>query len=107
MKQRFALTLALLALIAAVPAAAQEAGTCFADYKARKGPPLELHYGVLELDAALCDRRGAVRREVEARIGRDDWELLKVMDVFVVGDTVSRRAFRKKESDAGPYFLRY
>ena len=107
MKQHLAPLLTCLALFAAASAAAEGHASCFADYKARKGPPLELHYGVIELDADLCDRRRAAQREVEARIGQDGWVLLKMMDLFVPGDTVSRRAFRKKEADAGPYFLRY
>ena len=80
---------------------------CYAEYKARKGPPLKLHYGVMALEGVACERRRRAKAEVTDRLAVDDWEVLKLMAVFEVGDTVTRREFRKMETDAGRYFLRY
>jgi|GEM_PF-2700842 len=104
-------TLCVLACLAAFTpvfapkAAAQEA--CLVDYKAKRGPPLELHYGVMELKGAACQRRRAAQENVTTRLARDGWDLLQLMDIYRPGDTVTRQQSRKKEADAGPYFLRY
>lgn len=92
-----------------LPAAAQgqSEGACYAEYKARKGPPLELHYGIAALEGPACTRRGRAERELTDRLDQGGWQLLTLMKVFVVGEDISARAFRKKEADAGPYFLRY
>jgi hypothetical protein len=101
----------MIALAVPLPLHAQEEEdetlTCYAEYKARKGPPLKLHYGIIALEGEACEKPRLAKREIEERIAVDDWDLLKVMDVFVVGDTVTRRAFRKKRADAGKFFLRY
>lgn len=85
-----------LTLTVASPAAA----ACFADYKAKRDAPLQLHYGVIELPDRACSREAAAA-EVQARIGRDGWELLTVVSVFDDGGLDSRR------ESAGGFFLRY
>jgi len=84
------------ALLAAAPAAASG---CYADYKAKRDSPLQLHYGVVALrgDCTLA----AARREIPRRIARDGWVLLTVISVF------GEDQLAKKERDAGPFYLRY
>ncbi len=85
-----------LALLAANPATA----ACYADYKAKRDSPLQLHYGVIELPDRACSRDGAAG-EVQSRIGRDGWQLLTVVSVFDDGGLDARR------ESAGGFFLRY
>lgn len=98
-----ALTTALAALAALVLAAALAApaeAACFADYKARRGDPLQLHYGTIEVPDRACSV-GAAGRVVARRIAADGWELLSVLSVF------GRDGLAQRERDAGAYHLRY
>lgn len=90
----FGLT-ALLALTA-LPAAAE----CYADYKAKRDNPLQLHYGVIELPDTACAQP---EPEVARRIAAEGWTLLSVVSVFdETGlDDAERRA------NAGEFYLRY
>lgn len=83
--------------LAGGPAAAQ----CYADYKAKREPPLQLHYGVIELPAAACGSRAAASTETARRIARDGWSLLDLVAVF------GPEGLAERERDAGRYFLRY
>jgi uncharacterized membrane protein len=97
MHRRAILAAALLALsLGAAPAAA----ACFADYKAKRDAPLQLHYGVIELPDDAC-APGPASAEIARRIAADGWTLLAVVSIFDA-DGLDRR-----RSDAGPYFLRY
>lgn len=90
----------LLATSLAVGLAAPAGAACFADYKAKREGPLQLHYGVAELADSDCSREAAAS-EIARRIARDGWELLQVMSVFGDEGLDSRR------DSAGAYFLRY
>ncbi|SDO07283.1 hypothetical protein SAMN05216196_103264 [Lutimaribacter pacificus] len=79
----------------ALPASA----ACFADYKARRDNPLELHYGVAQISGA-CTRANA-QAELAARLKRDGWRLLNVLQVFDDAGLASRK------QAAGRFFLRY
>lgn len=85
-----------LAVALAVPAGA----ACFADYKAKREAPLQLHYGVIELADRDCSREAAAA-EIARRISGDGWQLLSVMSVFAEDGLAGRR------DSAGAYFLRY
>ena len=89
--------LALAFLLAATSAQAE----CYADYKARRGDPMRLHYGVIRLPDAVCDDRAAARRRIAERIGRDGWQLLSVEGIFGESGLDQRRR------SAGEFFLRY
>jgi len=89
---------AAIALACALSAPASAA--CFADYKAKREGPLQLHYGVAEVSESNCSRDAAAP-EIARRIARDGWELLSVMSVFGEDGLDSRR------DSAGEYFLRY
>ncbi|MCM2563704.1 hypothetical protein M8756_16355 [Lutimaribacter sp. EGI FJ00015] len=88
-----ALTAVLMTL--ALPAQA----ACYADYKARRDNPLELHYGVAQISEP-CTRANA-EAQLAARLQRDGWRLLNVLQVFDDGGLDSRRGA------AGQFFLRY
>ena len=92
-----ALTAALLAL--ALGATAAHAG-CYADYKAKKDDPLQLHYGVIELPESLCDG-GNVASVIAPRLARAGWTLLNVVSVFEDAGLARRKA------SAGPFYLRF
>jgi hypothetical protein len=86
-------------LLAAILLAAPAHAACYADYKAKRDDPLRLHYGVVELPAAACDREGAAA-ELRDRLA-DGWQLLEVVGTF--GD----EGLDRRRADAGEFFLRY
>ena len=87
---------ALLALTLAGPAAAQ----CFADYKAKKDNPLQLHYGVAQVSDSNCSARGATG-ELQPRLAADGWTLLNVLSTF------GPEGLDERKANAGAWFLRY
>jgi hypothetical protein len=91
-----ALAGALLTLALAGPAAAE----CYADYKAKKDDPLQLHYGVAQVSDGNCSRGGA-EGEIAPRIAADGWTLLNVVSTF------GPEGLEEKRASAGDYFLRY
>lgn len=96
MKHR-ALLAALTAL--ALGSTAAHAG-CYADYKAKKDNPLQLHYGVIELPQSLCDG-GNVAAAIAPRLAREGWTLLNVLSVF------EDAGLAKRKASAGPFYLRF
>lgn len=89
----------LLALVLSGVAAMANAA-CYADYKAKTDNPLKLHYGVISLPDAACNR-AAAGQVIARRIAVDGWQLLTVMSVFDDSGLGQRKA------NAGAYFLRY
>ena len=89
---------ALLALTGA-PAAAD----CYADYKASRDNPLQLHYGVIALPDQACAQPAAAQAEIAARIAADGWTLLTVVSVF----DEAGLADEERRSNAGAFYLRY
>ena len=95
------LTLAV-SLVPMIGAGAADAA-CVVEYKARKGPPLRLHYGVMALPDGACARKAQLPALVQKRIGRDGWTLLVILSARVA-DPGRLRELRRR---AGKYFLRY
>lgn len=95
MKTTAAILAFALPLMLAMPAHA----ACFADYKARRDNPLELHYGVAEISGS-CTKANA-QGQLRGRLARDGWRLLNVLQVFDENGLNSRRG------SAGQFFLRY
>lgn len=89
-----------LALILALFGQAASAA-CYADYKAKRGDPVEYSYGVIELSDALCSDKGAASEEVAARLQAAGWQLLKLQSIF------GPEGLDQKKADAGEHFLRY
>lgn len=87
---------AVLALALAGPAAA----ACYADYKAKKDDPLQLHYGVAEVSDGACDP-GAAAGELAPRLAAAGWTLLNVLSTF------GPEGLDERKASAGAYFLRY
>jgi hypothetical protein len=92
-----ALFLAILFALAGLPASA----ACYADYKAKRGSPLELQYGVIQLPDGACGNRQRAADVIARRIARDGWQLLNVMSVF------GPEGLNQRKDRAGAYFLRY
>lgn len=74
---------------------------CYADYKAKKDNPLQLHYGVVELADRDCRSSQAAGRAIASRLSADGWTLLNIVSIFDRSELEQRRA------SAGQYFLRY
>lgn len=73
---------------------------CYADYKAKRDAPLQLHYGVVQIPDGACEL-GAAATEIEPRIAGDGWQLLTVLAVFDESGLDARR------NSAGAFFLKY
>ena len=74
---------AKLILVTAFVALASQAGAdCYAEYKAKKSSPLQLHVGVVQLPNDICSDKGAIRANVANRISVGGWTLLNVTSVF-------------------------
>lgn len=95
-----ALSLASLSL-AALPALAQSGGPCFADYRAQRTGPVQLHYGVAEIPQSACGDPAAAARHLAPRLARDGWTLVDILSTFGPEGLTSRQA------RAGNFFLRY
>lgn len=93
--------LRIFAFLAGLSAALPAAASCYADYKAKREPPLQLHYGVIELARDPCRADDAARAEVRRRIAVEDWTLLQLRSTF------GEDELQEKRRDAGSYFLRY
>jgi len=82
--------------------AAQPAdAACFADYKAKKANPLQLHYGVIEIPRKACRNRQAARQVIQQRISVGGWKLLNVMSVF------GPEGLKQRQASAGNFYLRF
>jgi len=95
-----ALAFALIAagsMLTALPAVAQ----CYADYRAQRTGPVQLHYGVAELPANACGDAAAAARHLAPRLQRDGWTLVDILSTFGPEGLASR------QGRAGQYFLRY
>ncbi len=91
--------LALISALMALPAAAS--AECYADYKAKKDAPLQLHYGVIELPQEACSDfvlAGDITRE---RISVGGWTLLQVISLF------GPEGLAQRMENAGQYYLRF
>jgi hypothetical protein len=87
------LPLALLATAGAAQAA------CYADYRASRRDPFELHYGVAEIFEECA--RPAAEAELRPRLEQGGWQLLEVASTF------DESGLEERRESAGDYFLRY
>lgn len=74
---------------------------CYADYKAKKDGPLQLHYGVMELPASACGSASSAAQAIAPRLAKAGWTLLNVLSVFDDAGLAERKA------SAGRYYLRF
>lgn len=96
MKRTRLLTAALAALLLAGPALAQ--APCYADYKARRDNPYELHYGVMKLGSCNAETAEA---ELRTRLAQAGWTLLNLVSIFKADGLEQRKA------NAGANYLRF
>lgn len=101
MKRLFDLSAAALVLTAATAFASPVDALCFADYKAKRDNPLQLHYGVAEVSPDACGSTSRAAQELRPRLAAEGWELLNVVSVFDEGGLSERQA------NAGQYYLRF
>jgi hypothetical protein len=94
-------TVSILSLIAATALANPASAECYADYKAKKPAPLQLHYGVIRVPDGMCDNRTAISNFIAQRISVGGWNLLNVMSVFGPEGLAGRR------TSAGSYYLKF
>lgn len=92
-----AAVLALAGAFAALPAAAQ----CYADYRAQRTGPVQLHYGVAQVPQNACGNPGAAASHLAPRLQRDGWTLVDILSTFGPEGLASR------QGRAGQFFLRY
>ena len=90
------LLVAIFALGMASPAMAE----CYADYKAKKDDPLQLHYGVARVSDANCAAQTAAD-ELRPRLAAEGWILLNVLSTF------GPEGLDERKGSAGAYFLRF
>ena len=90
----------LAAFTIAASVSAAQAG-CFADYKAKKDGPLQLHYGVIELPQSVCNGGRNAASVIAPRLARQGWTLLNVLSVF------DDQGLKGRKASAGRYYLRF
>lgn len=93
--------LTLVAALALTAAALPAHAACYADYKAKKDNPLQLHYGVIALPDNACSSARAAAGVVAPRLANAGWTLLNIVSVF--GD----EGLNRRKANAGQHFLRY
>lgn len=91
----FALAAALT--LAALPAAAQ----CYADYRAQRTGPVQLHYGVAQVPQNACGNAGAAAQALAPRLQANGWTLVDILSTFGPEGLASR------QGRAGQFFLRF
>lgn len=92
-----------LALSLSLPQTAAAQAHCYVDYKAKRsdGGALQLHYGVMKLNAAACADASQRTGVVSQRIAQGGWSLLTVMSTF------DESGLQQRRGNAGRYFLKY
>jgi len=91
----------LFTLAAAAALATSASAGCYADYKAKRENPLQLHYGVMQIDSDPCTMSDKVTGQAAKRLAANGWTLLKIGSVF------DDSGLAKRKRDAGQYFLRF
>ena len=91
---------AVVAALALLSLAGMAQAECYADYKAKKDAPLQLHYGVAQVSDGNCSKAGA-EGELAPRLAGDGWTLLNVLSTF------GPEGLEERKASAGAYFLRY
>ena len=91
----------IISAVCLAASASAASASCFADYKAKRDNPLQLHYGVMEIADAACGSRTAAATAVASRLEAQGWTLLNVLGVF------DQSGLEERKANAGQYFLRF
>lgn len=76
--------------------------SCFVDYKARKDDDsLKLHYGVMAMSGSECLDMSLAQKSAQERLNASGWTLLRIVSKF------DESKLGEKETDAGPFFLKF
>lgn len=70
--------LALIAILAAAPAAA----ACRVEYKAKRDNPLKLDFGVTSLPDAACASKQAAAAALAPKLAQQGWTLLSIVSIL-------------------------
>lgn len=89
-----------LILIYAVFISSVADAACYASYKAKRGDPLKLHYGVMQLPDQQCTNEAAAQASA-LRLLPHGWILLNLLTVSLKIPTPTEK------ENAGENFLRY
>lgn len=82
-------SLIFFGLLATAPAAH---AACYADYKAKRGNPVQFDYGIVRLSDGACNNRGRAEQEVAQKISGDGWQLLNVVSIFGEDELDAKKA---------------
>jgi hypothetical protein len=88
-------------LLSGLLVASQAGAECYADYKAKKKSPLQLHYGVVQIPDGICSNNAAIKQNISNRISADGWELLNVLSIF------GPEGLSQRQGSAGNYYLKF
>ena len=91
----------ILAAAALVCLAGAAQAECYADYKAKREPPLQLAYGVAQVPQSACGSTADAAAALAPRLAAAGWTLLSVVSLFGPDGLDERKA------SAGDQFLRY
>lgn len=83
------ITLVFLGIMASTPAAF---ASCYADYKAKRGNPVQFDYGIVKISDAACNNRKRAEQEVAQKISGDGWQLLNVVSIFGEDELDAKKA---------------
>ncbi|MDA0221778.1 MAG: hypothetical protein O3A08_00055 [Proteobacteria bacterium] len=88
-------------LLSGLLVASQAGAECYADYKAKKESPLQLHYGVVQIPDGICSNNAAIKQNISNRISADGWKLLNVLSIF------GPEGLSQRQGSAGNYYLKF
>ena len=88
-------------LLSSILFASQAGAACYADYKAKKESPLQLHYGVVQIPDGICSNNAAIKQNISNRISADGWKLLNVLSIF------GPEGLSQRQGSAGNYYLKF
>ena len=91
------LALAAALVLAALPAAAQ----CYADYRAQRTGPVQLHYGVAQVPQNACGNTRAAAQALGPRLQANGWTLVDILSTF------GPEGLGSRQGRAGQFFLRF
>ena len=91
------LALAAVLTLAALPAAAQ----CYADYRAQRTGPVQLHYGVAQVPQNACGNTRAAAQALAPRLQGNGWTLVDILSTF------GPEGLGSRQGRAGQFFLRF
>ena len=91
----------LVATVLGLALAGAARADCYADYKAKREPPLQLAYGVAQVPQGACGSKKEAASALAPRLAAAGWTLLSVVSLF------GPEGLQERKASAGDQFLRY